>query len=111
MIKVKDIAYARFGAPDLDAMERFVNDFGLVVTAREARVLYARGTDPEPYVHVTEQGEAGFRGLGFEAASEADLAAAARLEGASAVEKIDAPGGGQRVRFSDPDGRTAITNM
>jgi catechol 2,3-dioxygenase-like lactoylglutathione lyase family enzyme len=104
MIKVVDIAFVRFAAPDLDAMERFVRDFGLVVTARTDDVLYARGTDPSPYVHVTERGDAGFRGVAFEAASAGDLDAAAGLEGASAVEKIDAPGGGRRVRFTDPDG-------
>ena len=104
MIKVKDIAYARFGAPDLDAMERFIDDFGLVVTARENDALYARGTDPSPYLHVTERGEAGFRGVAFEAASAEDLRAAAKLDGAAAVERIAAPGGGQRVRFTDPDG-------
>jgi catechol 2,3-dioxygenase-like lactoylglutathione lyase family enzyme len=104
MIKVSDIAYARFAAPDLDAMERFVTDFGLAVTARRNDVLYARGTDPSPYLHVTERGDAGFRGVAFEAASADDLLAAAKLEGASPVEKIEAPGGGQRVRFTDPDG-------
>ena len=104
MIKVPDVAFVRFGAPDLDAMERFLTDFGLVVTARRDDVLYARGTDPAPYLHVTERGEPGFRGVAFEAASARDLAAAAQLEGASPVEKLDAPGGGQRVRFTDPDG-------
>ena len=104
MIKVNDIAYARFAAPDLDAMERFVTDFGLAVTARRDDVLYARGTDPSPYLHVTERGDAGFRGVAFEAASADDLLAASKLEGASPVEKIEAPGGGQRVRFTDPDG-------
>ena len=104
MIKVLDIAYARFSAPDLDAMERFVTDFGLVVSARDDDVLYARGTDGAPYVHVTERDEAGFRGLAFEAASAEDLTAASKLEGASSIEAIAAPGGGQRVRFTDPDG-------
>jgi catechol 2,3-dioxygenase-like lactoylglutathione lyase family enzyme len=104
VIKVKDVAYVRFAAPDLDAMERFLTDFGLVVSAREGGVLYARGTDPSPYAHVTEPGDAAFRGVAFEAASAGDLEAASRLEGASGVEKIDAPGGGQRVRFTDPDG-------
>ena len=104
MIKVKDIAYARFAAPDLDAMKRFVTDFGLVVTARRDDLLYARGTDPSPYLHVSERGEAGFRGVAFEAASADDLLAASKLGGASPVEKIEAPGGGQRVRFTDPDG-------
>lgn len=104
MIKVQDIAYVRFSAPDLGAMERFVTDFGLVVAERSDRVLYARGTDPSAYLHVTELGDPGFRGLAFEAASASDLAMAATLEGASPVEPIEAPGGGRRVRFTDPDG-------
>jgi catechol 2,3-dioxygenase-like lactoylglutathione lyase family enzyme len=104
MIKVQDVAYVRFGAPDLDAMERFLADFGLVVHARGEDAIHARATDPAPYVHVTERGEPGFRGVAFEAASVEDLKAVATLEGASAVEKIDAPGGGQRVRLTDPDG-------
>ena len=104
MIKVRDIAFVRFAAPDLDEMERFVRDFGLVVTARTDDVLYSRGTDPSPYVHVAERGDAAFRGVAFEAASADDLDAAATLPGAAAVEKIDAPGGGRRVRFTDPDG-------
>jgi catechol 2,3-dioxygenase-like lactoylglutathione lyase family enzyme len=104
MIQVRDAAFVRFSAPDLDAMARFLSDFGLVVTARGEDTLYARGSDPSPYLHVTERGEAGFRGVAFEAGSAEDLAAAARLEGASPVEKLDAPGGGHRVRFTDPDG-------
>jgi catechol 2,3-dioxygenase-like lactoylglutathione lyase family enzyme len=104
MIKVRDIAFVRFGAPDLDEMERFTADFGLATSERSERALYTRGTDPEPFVHVTERGEAGFRGLAFDAASAEDLAAAAQLEGASAVEDLDGPGGGRRVRFADPDG-------
>lgn len=104
MIKVTDIAYARFGAPDLDEMERFLVDFGLVPVHRDDERLYARGTDPSPYLHVTVRGPAGFRGLAFEAASEADLVLASGLEGASGLEKLDGPGGGCCVRFVDPDG-------
>jgi catechol 2,3-dioxygenase-like lactoylglutathione lyase family enzyme len=104
MIKIKDVAYVRFGAPDLDVTQRFLTDFGLVVSPSGDDRLYARGTDPSPYVHVSERGEAGFRGVAFEAGSAEDLAAAAQLEGAGPIEKIDAPGGGQRVRFADPDG-------
>ena len=106
MIKVQDIAYVRFAAPDLDQMERFLADFGLLVHARDNHVIYSRGTDASPYLHVTERGEPSFRAVAFEAASAEDLRAAATLEGASPVEKIEAPGGGQLVRFSDPDGHT-----
>jgi catechol 2,3-dioxygenase-like lactoylglutathione lyase family enzyme len=104
MIKVRDIACVRFGAPDLDAMERFTADFGLVTAWRSAERLVCRGSDPEPAIHVTERGEPGFRAVAFEAASTEDLEAAARLPGASAIEALDTPGGGHRVRFSDPDG-------
>jgi catechol 2,3-dioxygenase-like lactoylglutathione lyase family enzyme len=104
MIKVRDVAYVRFGAPDLDKMQSFLLDFGLRISQRDEDRLYMRGTDPSPYVHVTELGEAGFRGLAFEAGSAADLARASKLPGASEVEDIDEPWGGQRVRFRDPDG-------
>lgn len=104
MIKVQDVAWVRLAAPDLDAMERFLGDFGLVTVSRREDVLHARGTDPAPYVHVTERGAPAFLGLAFEAASAEDLAAAATLEGAGPVEEIDAPGGGRRVRLTDPDG-------
>jgi hypothetical protein len=38
------------------------------------------------------------------AASPEDLERLSRVEGASAVESIDEPGGGKRVRLTDPDG-------
>ncbi len=104
MIKVKDIAYVRFSAPDLDEMERFTQDFGLVTVLRDDDHLYSRGTDPDAYVHVVERGEPGFAGVAFEAQSAEDLKAVAQLEGASEVEKIEAPGGGIRVRLVDPNG-------
>jgi catechol 2,3-dioxygenase-like lactoylglutathione lyase family enzyme len=104
LIKIRDVAFVRFSAPDLDQTEQFLNDFGLVTTARSDTTLHVRGTDPEPYLHVTERGEAGFCGVAFEAASAEDLAAAAQLDGASEVLPLREPGGGQCVRFDDPDG-------
>lgn len=104
MIKVKDIAYVRFGAPDLNTAEKFTNDFGLVTVLRNEDSLYSRGTDPSPYVHVVELGEPGFRGVAFEAASAEDVTALSQVEGASEIQKLDAPGGGVRVVLCDPDG-------
>ena len=104
MIRVTDVAFVRFSAPDLDRMEVFLTDFGLVRSVRTEDKLFVRGTDPEPYLHITQRGEAVFRGVAFEAASAEDLVAASKLVGASPVEKLDEPGGGQRVRFTDPDG-------
>jgi catechol 2,3-dioxygenase-like lactoylglutathione lyase family enzyme len=106
MIRVTDVAFVRFRAPELERMERFLEDFGLQTAERRDDALYARGSDPEPWIHHTAAGPAGFAGVGFDAASEADLEAAAKLEGGSAIEPLDGPGGGQRVRFTDPDGNS-----
>ncbi|MFN6941814.1 MAG: glyoxalase, partial [Parvibaculum sp.] len=103
MIKVTDIAYVRFRAPDLDEMEKFLLEFGMVRAERRDRALFMRGTDPLPFGHVTELGEPGFIGLGFYAESIADLESLASAHGLS-PETSDAPGGGKRVRFKDPNG-------
>ncbi|MGV8997354.1 MAG: VOC family protein [Parvibaculaceae bacterium] len=103
MIRVTDIAYVRFSAPDLDVMEKFTHEFGLVTVQRDAMHLYARGTDALPFGHVTELGEAGFKGLGFYAENISDLEKLATSQGVK-VEDAAMPGGGKVVRLRDPDG-------
>jgi catechol 2,3-dioxygenase-like lactoylglutathione lyase family enzyme len=104
MIHVIDVGYVRFRAPDLDRMEAFLTDFGLVRSARTEDALYMRGTDGLHHVHVTERGEPAFLGVGLLAASRSDLDAIARAPGAGPVEDVDEPGGGRRVRLRDPNG-------
>jgi len=103
MIKVDDIAFVRFSAPDLDKMETFLTDFGLVRAARDDKTLYMRGLDGDPYFHVTHLGEPGFIGLAFEAKSEDDLARLAKSQDGK-IETLDGPGGGRVVRLTDPNG-------
>lgn len=104
IIRVSDVAFPRFQAPDLDRMEAFLTDFGMQRSARSERALYMRGTDPQHHVHVTHLGEPAFLGLAFRAASRGDLETLARAVG-GAVEALDEPGGGEVVRLRDPDGR------
>src|ERR1043165_4356552 len=104
LIKVKDLAYVRLRAPELDVQEEFLTHFGLTRSARTANALYMRGTGPRHRLHVTEKGQPGFVGFAYYAASEEDLHKVAKAPGASAVEKIDEPGGGQRVRLREPNG-------
>ncbi len=104
IIRVSDMAFPRFQAPDLDRMEAFLTDFGMRRSARTERALYMRGTDAQHHVHVTHLGEAAFLGLAFRAASRTDLLTLARAVG-SAVEPLGEPGGGEVVRLRDPDGR------
>jgi hypothetical protein len=44
-IKIQDIAYVRFSAPDLDEMEAFLTEFGMVCVQRSWDALYVRGLD------------------------------------------------------------------
>src|SRR6476661_7818564 len=104
LIKVTDLAYGRLRAPDLDAAEEFLTSFGMVRSARTNTALYMRGTDAPHHLHVTEKGDPGFVGIAYYAASLDDLKKVAKAPGASAVEDIDEPGGGKRVRLKEPNG-------
>ena len=89
VIKVKDLAYGRLRAPDLDAMEEFLIHFGMRRADRTKDALYMRGTDPDHHLHITELGEPAFVGFAYHADSEADLERVAATPGASDVEDID----------------------
>lgn len=102
VIRIEDIAHVRFSAPDLSVMRAFLEDFGLQAFEQDG-LLYGRGGDGRPYLHVTETGEPGFRALGLRCASFADLERLAASQGV-ATEDSSAPGGGKIVRLTDPDG-------
>lgn len=103
LIKIEDIGYVRLRAPDLDEMSRFLADFGLQVTDATSGRLFARGAGTAPFLHATELGDPGFAALGLRAESPGDLELLAKAEGVE-IQPLDAPGGGQMVVLSDPDG-------
>ena len=104
VIKAVDLAYGRLRSPDLDKQEEFLTAFGMVRADRTKTALYMRGTDAPHHIHVTELGEPKYVGIAFHAGSMDDLEKLSRAPGASPVESIDEPGGGKRVRLTDPDG-------
>ncbi len=103
IIRVNDVAFPRFSAPDLDQMEAFLHTFGMHTATRTSDALYMRGTDGDHHVHVTHLGEPAFLGLAFEATLE-DLSVLAAATGTT-VDTLSEPGGGQVVHLTDPDGR------
>jgi catechol 2,3-dioxygenase-like lactoylglutathione lyase family enzyme len=103
IIRVDDVAFPRFRAPDLDAMERFLHTFGMHTIDRTDDALYMRGSDADHHVHVTHRGDPAFLGLAFRS-SPADLDTLAATTG-SPVQQLDEPGGGAVVHLTDPDGR------
>jgi hypothetical protein len=104
--KVRDLSYARLRSPDLDAQEEFLTAFGMVRVARTPTALYMRGTDPAHHIHVTEKGDPRFIGFAWAVANEDELKAITKFPGASGIETIDEPGGGKRVRLTEPNGHT-----
>ncbi|KCZ87917.1 VOC family protein [Hyphomonas johnsonii] len=104
IIKVRDVIFPRLQAPDLDAMEAFLLDFGMLRARRTQDTLYMRGAGAAPFVHVTHLGPAGFRGFAFEAASREDLEKIAASDGFSKIEELDSPGKGWRTVAIDPIG-------
>ena len=102
-IKVSELAYCRLQVSDPDRAEQFLTDFGLIAAGRENARRYFRATDAGPYCYILEEGPTRFLGFAFHAKTRADLDSLA-AEREAAVEAIDAPGGGWRVRLREPNG-------
>lgn len=101
---VRDIAYVRYQAPDLDRMESFLTDFGLQRALRTDRALYMRGAGTAPFIHVTELApQAGAPGFGLLAVDAAALEQVSKKFDRP-IEAMSEPGGGRRVRLTDPSG-------
>lgn len=103
-VKATDIAYGRMQSPSLDEAEEFLTRFGMKRAERTANALYMRGTDSPHHIHVTHLGPAKFIGLAFYVENEDELAKFTKAPGASGIEHLDEPGGGKRVRVTDPHG-------
>jgi catechol-2,3-dioxygenase len=104
MITVQDIAFVRYQVTDLERMESFLRDFGLYRAAKTDQALYMRAAGPAHHVHVAQLGDGNKPlGFGFRAGSVEDLHKLAAHLGARVEVNLE-PGGGQRVRFTDPAG-------
>ncbi len=103
-IKATDIAYVRLRAPDLDRHGGISHPLRAgALGAHRDRALYARHRSrPSPSRH--REGRAEIRRLCLLRRSEDDLESLAKAPGASAIETIDEPGGGKRVRLTEPNG-------
>jgi catechol 2,3-dioxygenase-like lactoylglutathione lyase family enzyme len=100
-IKIRDIAYVRFSAPDLDQMEMFLTEFGMVRAERTNDALYMRGLDGDAFLHVTHKGEPRFVAAGFEAASRRDLE---ELREKKKQRSVGWSGDGALLKLTDPNG-------
>ena len=104
MSPIQDIAFVRYQVTDLDGLESFLHDFGLHTVVKSTSALYSRTAGPAHHAHIAELGpENATIGFGLFARSAEDLARVAAKVGRP-VEDNPEPGGGLRVRFTDPAG-------
>jgi catechol 2,3-dioxygenase-like lactoylglutathione lyase family enzyme len=103
--KATSLAHLIFERPDLDRTEHFLGDFGLAITKRGDEILYLRGTSGAPYCYRVHRAPAPrFVGMAFTVGRREDLEKLARLPGASGIERVTHPGGGECVTLMDPSG-------
>ena len=103
VIKVEDVVYVRYRAPNLDEMRGFLTDFGMTTASQTDASLFMRGHGDAPFLHWTQKGDAGVASVGFRAACIADLETLGRAVGGT-MGNLEAPGGGYVLRLTDPDG-------
>jgi len=104
IVKVTDMLYPRLQVPDLDVMESFLIDFGMVRTDSSDDRLYMRCAGSAAYVHVIHCGAPAFLGFAVQVSSRDDLDALASSEGFTPVAARTEPDGGWRTTTRDPDG-------
>jgi catechol 2,3-dioxygenase-like lactoylglutathione lyase family enzyme len=104
VIKVDDMLFGRLKAPDLDRMEEFLTDFGFFRVERTANKLFMRGTGADHHIHVTELGDPCLIGWSYQVADRDKLVALSKFPGATGIEHLDEPGGGERVCVTEPNG-------
>jgi len=104
-INIQDVAYTAYQVPDLELMEKFLLDFGMARSARTDNSLFMRGSGANHHIHVARLGkEPKFLGGAFKVASVKELEKATKIPGASQIETIKDPGGGDRVTLTTPSG-------
>lgn len=107
IVNAQRLLYLHFETPDLDKTERFLVDFGLQRAQRSDTSLYMRASDTSPFCYrATLAAKSAFVGFGLAVASREELVQLSKLEGASTINALGNPGGGEAVRLRDPSGFT-----
>jgi hypothetical protein len=104
-VRLVKLAHMRYQHPDLDEITTFLLDFRMHVAKSTDNKRWFRWYGSDQYVYYAQKGPKTFLGGVYEVESYADLEKAAKLKGASAIERLeDAPGGGHLVTIIDPEG-------
>lgn len=106
-IRLLKTAFVIYYHADLGKAREFFLDFGMsIASERSGEEIFFKGFGTEPYVYIARQAtsESEFGGAAYEVESWAELKRATKIESASPITKLDAPGGGEIVTLTDPVG-------
>lgn len=106
-VQLNRLMAVHYQHPNLEATEKFLVDFGLIVVKREETRTYYRGFGPETYVYIAEQSpdeRKHFVGGILAVESANDLQRAAKVPGASGIQDAHSLSGGKQVVLTDPVG-------
>lgn len=112
-IRLLKTAFVVYHHADLPAAKQFLLDFGLTIaeekpnTADKPGSISFRGYGPSPIIYIARPsttGESYFGGAAYTVESRSELLKASKIEGASKIRTLHAPGGGEFVTLTDPAG-------
>ena len=108
-IRLHKTSYVIYSHVDLDEAVKFLQDFGMTIVHRSlgSGEVYLGGYGPDPFVYVAKRAEAGtpqFEGAAYVVEDRDELVKASKIAGASKIQPLDAPGGGEYVTIHDPAG-------
>lgn len=108
-VRIRKTSYVVYYHAKLDEARQFFLDFGMqeVVPYEGQNEVFLRGYGPDPFVYIARRGtenESKFGGAAYLVESRDELEKATRIPGATAIARLDAPGGGEIVSLTDPAG-------
>ena len=104
-IKLRKTAFVVYEHAQYDQARQFFLDFGLQIAQETRDEIFLRGYGTEPFIYHLKRGpQATFHGAAYAVESFSELVRAQELPGASQITDMSAPGGGQMVTLTDPQG-------
>ncbi|KAI4679680.1 uncharacterized protein J4E84_008202 [Alternaria hordeiaustralica] len=106
-IRLKATAFVIYYHTDLTKARQFLLDFGLSIAREDPQnQIFFKGYGVEPFVYIARQadGKSSFEGAAYEVESRGELERASQIDGATSIAPLDAPGGGNYVKLTDPVG-------
>ncbi|KAJ9654480.1 hypothetical protein H2198_006489 [Neophaeococcomyces mojaviensis] len=106
-IELLKTAFVSYSHVDFDTAKQFYLDFGLNIVEESPDSLFFRGYGTEPFIYHLKRSKTGkstFDGAAYIVTSRRELERATSVEGATPISRLNAPGGGEVVTLTDPQG-------